>query len=80
MERTQIEEKVLKILNEHILDIDVSLDDKLIDKGFDSLDKIEVCMDIEKEFGIIIDDDFLFSERPSDMTARQVIDYVEKLL
>lgn len=80
MERAQIEEKVLKILNEHILDIDVSLDDKLIDKGFDSLDKIEVCMKIEKEFGIIIDDDFLLSERPSNMTARQVIDYVEKLL
>lgn len=30
------------------------LDDDL---GFDSLDKIEVCMEIEKDFGIAIHDD-----------------------
>ena len=64
MNRNRIEEKTLDILREQTGDYEgIQLDTKLQDEaGFDSLDKLEVCMKLEKAFAISVDNDFLFSE------------------
>lgn len=76
MEKEEIEKKVLEILEDHSLEETLLSEEKLINQGFDSLDKIEVCMDIEKAFGITIDDNFLYSSQVDDMTTKEVVDYV----
>ena len=76
MEKEEIEKKVLGILEDHSWEETLLSEEKLINQGFDSLDKIEVCMDIEKAFGITIYDNFLYSSQVDDMTAKEVVDYV----
>ena len=76
MGKEEIGKKVLEILEDHSLEETLLSEEKLINQGFDSLDKIEVCMDIEKAFGITIDDNFLYSSQVDDMTAKEVVDYV----
>ena len=82
MNRNRIEEKTLDILREQTGDYEgIQLDTKLQDEaGFDSLDKLEVCMKLEKAFAISVDNDFLFSEAVSSFTAKDVVDEVEKRL
>lgn len=66
---------VIKILEEHfntkIENTDVSLVD---DIGADSLDVVEVIMQIEEEFEIDIPDE----EAEKLLTVQEIIDYVEK--
>ena len=66
---------VIKILEEHfntkIENTDISLVD---DIGADSLDVVEVVMQIEEEFDIEIPDD----EVEKLITVQEIIDYVEK--
>ena len=66
---------VIKILEEHfstkIENTDVSLVD---DIGADSLDVVEVIMQIEEEFDIEIPDE----EAEKLSTVQEIIDYVEK--
>lgn len=82
MNRNQIEEKVLDILREQTGYYEgIQLDTKLQDEaGFDSLDKLEVCMKIEKEFGFFFEGDFVDSDAVSLFTAKDVVDEVEKRL
>ena len=49
------------------------LDDDL---GFDSLDKIEVCMNIEKDFGIAIHDD----EMDRIKTVGDVVNLLDEII
>lgn len=49
------------------------LDDDL---GFDSLDKIEVCMNIERDFGIAIHDD----EMDRIKTVGDVLDLLDEII
>jgi acyl carrier protein len=66
---------VIKILEEHfntkIENTNISLVD---DIGADSLDVVEVVMQIEEEFDIEIPDD----EVEKLITVQEIIDYVEK--
>jgi len=67
--------KIIKILQEHfnteIDNTDLSLID---DIGADSLDVVEVVMQIEEEFDIEITDE----EVEKLTTVQEIIDYVEK--
>lgn len=77
MKRKEIIEKVTTIIV-NILMIDESeiietanLQDDL---GMDSIDAVELIMDIEKEFNIFIPDD----EAESIKTVGEIYDYIEK--
>ena len=67
--------KIIKILQEHfnteIDNTDLSLID---DIGADSLDVVEIVMQIEEEFDIEIPDE----EVEKLTTVQEIIDYVEK--
>jgi len=52
----QIEEKIFKILYNHCYDLELTLFTKIEEFGFDSLDEIEITMDLEKYFCISISD------------------------
>lgn len=54
---------------------DITLETKFSDDlGFDSLDTVELLMEFEKEFNIVIEDD----EAMDIATVAEVIEYIEK--
>ena len=61
---------------------DITLETKFsYDLGFDSLDIVELHMEFEKEFNIIIEDDEAISQDFTAMdiaTVGEVIEYIEK--
>ena len=80
MSRKELEEQVLDILREQLgYYEDIQLETKLKDDtSFDSLDVLEVSLNIEDKFGIHIEDDFVFSEAIRLFTAKDVVDEVER--
>ena len=58
MEEKEIEKRIIELV-ENISDenVEITADRDLKDFGFDSLDKVELIMEVEKEFDIIIPDD-----------------------
>lgn len=81
MGRDEIEKKVNDVLND-VLRIGYSeiKDDAVLadDFGADSLDAVEIVMDLEHEFGISIPDDKMYGNESS--TVKDVYDLVEELL
>ena len=79
MERKDIEKCVNEVICT-ILGIDgseIRSDGSLeSDYGADSLDNLEIIMELEKEFSIHIPDDILFGQ--DDVTVGQIYDFVEK--
>lgn len=71
-----MKEKVIKILNEFTYN-PVDATDKLSDIGLDSLDMIEVVMEIEMELGVIMSDEQA-EEFFANKTVQDLIDFVEK--
>jgi acyl carrier protein len=58
IEKNTIEDRVLLVLENIVLQgYEITEDTTFPDMGLDSLDKIELCMDLEDEFGIEIPDD-----------------------
>lgn len=51
-------------------------DDLYNDLGFDSLDAVELAMDIEKEFGVYMDEEYLNKWR----TVKDVLDTIDFLI
>jgi acyl carrier protein len=73
-----IEEQVKKVIAEQLgIKLDQVKDDSNLtnDFGADSLDKVELIMNLEEELGIAIPDD----ELEQLQTVREVIDFVTKL-
>ena len=73
---TTIESRVKKIITDKLgaLDEEVILQANFSnDLGADSLDKVELIMEIEKEFSINIEDD----DAEKITTVQEAIDYVE---
>ena len=73
-----IEEQVKKVIAEQLgIKLDQVKDDSNLtnDFGADSLDKVELIMNLEEELGIAILDD----ELEQLQTVREVIDFVTKL-
>lgn len=81
MERKKIEKKVNDVLND-VLGIDYSeiKYDAVLDADFgaDSLDAVEIFMDLEKEFGISIPDEKMYGNE--SCTVKDIYDLVEGLL
>lgn len=77
-ERKEIEERVLDIVQEAYCmsgDEDVTLDSKLVDLGFDSLDYVELVMAVEEEFEFDVHDED--GEKLAGWTVKDLVDYVE---
>ena len=77
MERSQIIEKLFDIVcNGLDLDADeISLDaDLLEDFDADSLDMVDLIMDVEDEFGVEVPDEIL----DKLVTVKDVVDYIEE--
>lgn len=69
------EQRVKNVLDREMgLDIEhISLDDTLEDLDLDSLDKVELCMEIEKEFNLSIPDE----ELENFYTVRNIVEYLD---
>ncbi len=73
----EIRDSVLSMLQEISGKDDFPLTDDMMlgeDLDLDSLDMIQLGMDLETRFGIRIPDDFL----PEDPTVGQVVDFVDR--
>lgn len=80
MDRNEIKSQLMDVFEsigwidmEKAVNEDSRLDDDL---GFDSLDKIEVCMQIEKDFGIEIHDD----EMDRIKTVGDVVNLLDEII
>lgn len=77
MTREKIKEKIVGIIEDLGVGAEVTEESSLAnDLGFDSLDVVELTINVEKEFRIDISDD----EVSEVKTVKDVIDVVEKLL
>lgn len=75
MEKETIKNKVFEIIKSRLFlkDTPLTMESKLVDDlWMDSLDEVELVMELEKEFGILILDDA--SERC--LTVKDVVDYM----
>jgi len=68
-----IEEKVIEIITEQ-LNEKVYVNSNIVDAGADSLDAVEIVMEIEEEFEIEIPDE----DADKFKTVGDIINYVEK--
>lgn len=80
MRKSEIRKAVFRIIEKYT-DIKIKEDTALRDDaGLDSLDQVEICMDIESEFNVIVEDDKLYSQEVENATAEDVVNMViEKL-
>lgn len=80
MRKSEIRKAVFRIIEKYA-DIRIKEDTALRDDaGLDSLDQVEICMDIESEFNIIVEDAKLYSQEVENATAEDVVNMViEKL-
>lgn len=76
MDRQEIEKKVLDIVIETLVVDEVTLDQKFEDLNMDSLDRVEMVVDMEMEFGIEMPDDTY----EAFTCGRDAVDAVEKHL
>lgn len=80
MKTNEIKKRVFDIIENYTHE-KVTGDTKLReDAGLDSLDQVEICMDIEAEFNLYVEDSELYSPKVNDATAGEIADMViEKL-
>lgn len=77
MTREKIKEKIVGIIEDLGVGVEVTEESSLAnDLGFDSLDVVELTINVEKKFRIDISDD----EVSEVETVKDMIDVVEKLL
>lgn len=72
---TPLEEKVIKLITEHFHVTDpVTLDTTFMDLNADSLDSVEVVIDLEEVFDVILDNENLGFEN----TCRDVVEALKR--
>jgi len=73
-----MKEKVISIISQFsfVNEGDITLDDKLIDLGIDSLKIVELILSLEEQFGFVFDDEILDLENLKDVQS--VIQLVER--
>jgi acyl carrier protein len=59
MNKSDVENKLQVIHHDHGHDDILIMDKSLDDQGYDSLDKVEMVMQVEKEFGVSVDDNIM---------------------
>ncbi len=76
MNQQEIETKVIEILmnNLGISETEISFESTLKELGADSLEQIEIIIELEKEFGIVIPDDIT----PEVQNIGGLCKYIEK--
>lgn len=80
MRANEVRRAVFRIIEKYT-DIKVKSETELRDEaGLDSIDQIQICEDLESEFGIQIDNDELFSPKIENATAGEIADMVMKKL
>ncbi|MCF2444360.1 acyl carrier protein [Dyadobacter sp. CY345] len=69
-------ERIIKILNNFGVDNSAVSDDAnfIKDLGFDSLDTVDLMMQVEQEFNIAIPDD----DYPKIVTLKSLVEYLEE--
>lgn len=75
MEKETIKNKVFEIIKSKLFhkDTPLTMESKLVDDlWMDSLDEVEILMELEKEFGISIPDD----DPGRCLTVKDVVDYM----
>jgi len=80
MRTNEIRKAVFRIIEKYT-DIEIKSDTLLRDDaGLDSIDQVQICMDIESEFNLRIEDDELFTPKVENATAGEIVEMViEKL-
>ena len=77
MENKTIKETIIEKVHDFCNCDNITSESKIMhDLGFDSLDIIELMMELEKEFNILIDDDKI----PKNCTVQDIIDEVSRLI
>ena len=77
MDRCEVETRLGFLLENLVLQgYVISPNSTFIDMGLDSLDKVELCMDIEDEFGIDMSDDVM----PFLDTYEELVNYTNVLI
>lgn len=80
MDRNEIKSQLMNVFEDTCwIDMEKAVNEESRlneDLGFDSLDKIEVCMEIEKDFGISIHDD----EMDRIKTVGDVVNLLDEII
>ena len=81
MTREEIQKEIYSIFREHFEIEDPGLDDDLKDvHGFDSIDAIELFIELEKTLHINLDQEIKKDAMLHIRTVNQICDYVEQFL
>lgn len=76
MRTNEIRKAVFRIIEKYT-PIEIKSDTLLRDDaGLDSIDQVEICMDIESEFNLSIEDDELFTPKVENATAGEIVEMV----
>lgn len=76
MRKSEIRKAVLRIIEKYT-NIKIKSDTLLRDDaGLDSIDQVQICMDIESEFNLIIEDSELFTPKVENATAGEIVEMV----
>ena len=76
MRTNEIRKAVFRIIEKYT-DIEIKSDTLLRDDaGLDSIDQVQICMDIESEFNLRIEDDELFTPKVENSTAGEIVEMV----
>lgn len=76
MRKNEIRKAVFRIIEKYT-DIEIKSDTLLRDDaGLDSLDQVVICMDIESEFNLRIEDSELFIPKVENATAGEIVEMV----
>lgn len=76
MRTNEIRKAVFRIIEKYT-DIEIKSDTLLRDDaGLDSIDQVQICMDIESEFNLRIEDDELFTPKEENATAGEIVEMV----
>lgn len=70
-----IETRVKKVLQEQKGDVEIDLDDDLVKVGYNSMEFIKLVINLEQEFDIEFDDDYL--EYRQMNTISKIARYIE---
>lgn len=67
---SELQEKILEMIKEKsALEDNLSMDGTLLENGLDSLDAVELSMDIEDEYNIVLDETFI----QADLTINDLV-------
>lgn len=80
MRTNEIRKAVFRIIEKYT-DVKIKSDTLLFEEALlDSMDQVQICMDLEAEYGIQVENDKLFSYEPGKATAEDMVNLVKEKL